>query len=65
MPGKPSPGSVRVEVTRQPAGRADTDFVAVYDQNGKLRVKAGNRLTVPQLDAMNWLVQGVIGSARG
>ena len=52
-------------MTRQPAGRADTDFVAVYDQNGKLRVKAGNRLTVPQLDAMNWLVQGVIGSARG
>ena len=37
----------------------------LHDQNGKLRVKAGNRLTVPQLYAMNWLVQGVIGSAKG
>jgi basic membrane protein A len=37
----------------------------LYDQDGKLRVKAGNRLTVPQLYAMNWLVQGVIGSPKG
>src|SRR5664279_705569 len=29
----------------------------VYDQSGKLRVKAGQRLTVTQLYAINWLVK--------
>ncbi len=37
----------------------------LYDQSGKLRVKAGQRLTVTQLYAMNWLVKGVIGSPKG
>ena len=37
----------------------------LYDQKGKLRVKAGQKLTVKQLYAMNWLVRGVIGSAKG
>jgi basic membrane lipoprotein Med (substrate-binding protein (PBP1-ABC) superfamily) len=37
----------------------------LYDQKGKLRVKKGVRLTVKQLYAMNWLVKGVIGSAKG
>jgi basic membrane protein A and related proteins len=37
----------------------------LYDQTGKLRVKPGVKLTVPQLYAMNWLVKGVIGSAKG
>jgi basic membrane protein A len=37
----------------------------LYDQKGKLRVKKGQRLTVRQLYAMNWLVKGVIGSAKG
>jgi basic membrane protein A len=37
----------------------------LYDQSGKLRVKQGVKLTVPQLYAMNWLVKGVIGSATG
>jgi basic membrane protein A and related proteins len=37
----------------------------LYDQTGKLRVKAGVKLTVPQLYAMSWLVRGVIGSAKG
>ncbi len=37
----------------------------LYDQKGKLRVRAGKRLTVPQLYAQNWLVKGVIGSAKG
>jgi basic membrane protein A len=37
----------------------------LYDQKGKLRVKKGTRLTVKDLYAMNWLVKGVIGSAKG
>jgi basic membrane protein A len=37
----------------------------LYDQSGKLRVKKGQRLTVKDLYAMNWLVKGVIGSAKG
>jgi len=37
----------------------------LYDQKGKLRVRAGKKLTVPQLYAQNWLVKGVIGSAKG
>jgi basic membrane protein A len=37
----------------------------LYDQAGKLRVPAGKRMTVKELYAMNWLVKGVIGSAKG
>lgn len=37
----------------------------LYDQKGKLRLKKGQRLTVKDLYAMNWLVKGVIGSAKG
>ena len=37
----------------------------LYDQKGKLRVPKGKRLTVQDLYAMNWLVKGVIGSAKG
>jgi basic membrane protein A and related proteins len=37
----------------------------LYDQKGKLRVAKGKRLTVKDLYAMNWLVKGVIGSAKG
>jgi basic membrane protein A len=37
----------------------------LYDQKGKLRVKKGQRLTVKDLYKMNWLVKGVIGSAKG
>ena len=37
----------------------------LYDQKGKLRVPAGKKLTVKELYAQNWLVKGVIGSAKG
>ena len=37
----------------------------LYDQSGKLRVPKGQKMTVKQLYAMNWLVKGVIGSAKG
>jgi basic membrane protein A and related proteins len=37
----------------------------LYDQSGKLRVPKGKRLSVKDLYAMNWLVRGVIGSAKG
>jgi basic membrane protein A len=37
----------------------------LYDQTGKLQVPKGKRLTVQQLYGVNWLVRGVIGSAKG
>ncbi len=37
----------------------------LYDQNGKLEVKPGVKLTVNQLYSLNWLVKGVIGSPKG
>jgi basic membrane protein A and related proteins len=37
----------------------------LYDQSGKLRVKAGQRMTVQQLYAVDWLVKGVVGSPKG
>ena len=37
----------------------------LYDQKGNLRLKKGQRLNVKQLYAMNWLVKGVLGSAKG
>jgi basic membrane protein A and related proteins len=37
----------------------------LYDQKGKLKVPKGKRLTIKDLYAMNWLVRGVIGSAKG
>jgi basic membrane lipoprotein Med (substrate-binding protein (PBP1-ABC) superfamily) len=37
----------------------------ITDQNGKVRVKAGHRLTVKELYAVDWLVNGVIGSPKG
>ena len=37
----------------------------LYDQAGKRKVAAGKSLTVNELYAMNWLVKGVVGSAKG
>ena len=37
----------------------------LYDQKGKLRVPAGKTLTVKELYAQDWLVKGMIGSAKG
>ncbi|HEY3181456.1 MAG TPA: hypothetical protein VGJ77_01360, partial [Gaiellaceae bacterium] len=37
----------------------------LYDQKGKLRVKKGQKLTVKDLYAMDWLVKGIVGSAKG
>jgi basic membrane lipoprotein Med (substrate-binding protein (PBP1-ABC) superfamily) len=37
----------------------------VYDQKGKLRIKAGSRASFGDLMTMNYLVKGVIGSPKG
>jgi basic membrane protein A and related proteins len=37
----------------------------LYDQSGKLRLKKGQKMSVKDLYAMNWLVKGVIGSPKG
>src|SRR3954463_7583298 len=37
----------------------------LYDQKGKLRIKNGPPKPVNELYRMNWLVKGIIGSAKG
>jgi basic membrane lipoprotein Med (substrate-binding protein (PBP1-ABC) superfamily) len=37
----------------------------LWDQSGKLRVQKGHVLSIKELYSMNWLVKGVIGSAKG
>ena len=37
----------------------------VYNQAGKLAIPKGKQLTVNQLYSVNWLVKGIIGSAKG
>jgi basic membrane protein A and related proteins len=37
----------------------------LYDQTGKLRVPKGHVMTIKELYSMNWLVKGVVGSAKG
>jgi basic membrane protein A len=36
----------------------------LYDQKGKLRVKRGERLSIEDLYAMDWLVKGMVGSTK-
>ncbi len=47
------------------AGTFDEFTGPLYDQKGKLRVPKGKRMTLKQLLAMDWLVRGTIGSAKG
>ena len=60
--------------TRAQINKVKADMIAgkfyefagpLYDQSGKLRIAKGKRMTVKDLYAMNWLVKGVIGSAKG
>jgi basic membrane protein A len=37
----------------------------IYDQNNKLVVAKGKKLSISQLYSVNWLVKGVIGSPKG
>jgi len=37
----------------------------IYDQSGKLRIKAGHRASFGDLMSMNYLVKGVVGSPKG
>jgi basic membrane protein A len=37
----------------------------VYDQSGKVRIKAGKRPSFNDLYSMNYLVKGVVGSPKG
>src|SRR3954451_6933968 len=37
----------------------------LHDQSGKLRVPAGKKMSVQDLYAMDWLVKGIDGSAKG
>jgi basic membrane protein A len=62
-------GATKARIAAKAAGLKNGSFYEfegpLYDQSGKLRVKKGVRLTVKQLYAMDWLVKGVEGSAKG
>lgn len=47
------------------AGTFDEFTGPLYDQKGKLRVPKGKKMTLKELLAMDWLVKGTIGSAKG
>ncbi len=47
------------------SGRWNEFTGPIYDQKGKLRIKAGARASLADLMSMNWLVKGVIGSPKG
>jgi basic membrane protein A and related proteins len=62
-------GNTKAAIAKKKAALISGDFYEfkgpLYDQAGKLRVPAGKSLSVTDLYAMNWLVKGVIGSAKG
>jgi len=43
-------------------GKYDPFMGPIYDQEGKLRVKAGEKLSDEELQSMQWFVQGVVGT---
>ena len=47
------------------SGKWDEFSGPIYDQKGKLRIKAGARASLADLMSMNYLVKGVIGSPKG
>ncbi len=47
------------------SGKAHEFRGPLYDQSGKLRVPKGKQMTVKELYAMDWLVKGIVGSAKG
>lgn len=59
----------KAEIARMTTRLADGSFYEfegpLHDQQGRLRVPKGERMTVEQLYSMDWLVKGVIGSAKG
>lgn len=67
--GPSVPATVKALIAKKKAELTSGKFYEfegpLYDQNGKLRVPAGKRLTVQDLYSMDWLVKGVIGSPKG
>jgi basic membrane protein A and related proteins len=61
--------STKALIAKKKAGLVKGTFYEfagpLKDQSGKVRVPAGKRMTVKDLYAMDWLVQGVVGSAKG
>jgi len=54
----------RVEQMKDPAVLFDPFTGPINDQDGELRVEAGRRLTVFELNTIDWFVEGVIGKAN-
>jgi len=61
--------ATKAKIAAKRAGLVNGSFYEfegpLYDQKGKLRIKKGHRMTVKELYSMNWLVKGIVGSAKG
>jgi len=67
--GKSVPASVQTQITNKMDALKNGSFYEftgpLKDQSGAVHVPAGKKLTVDELYAMDWFVQGVIGSPKG
>jgi basic membrane protein A len=61
--------ATKAAIAKKKAALVDGSFYEfagpLKDQSGKVRVPAGKKMTVQDLYAMDWLVQGIVGSAKG
>ncbi|MDX6425711.1 MAG: basic rane protein [Gaiellaceae bacterium] len=56
---------IAAEKTKIVSGKWNEFSGPIYDQSGKLRIKAGARASFGDLMSMNYLVKGVVGSPKG
>jgi len=54
----------RIEQMKDPAVLFDPFAGPINDQDGALKIKDGQRLTVFELNTIDWFVEGVIGKAK-
>lgn len=54
----------RIEQMKDPAVLFDPFTGPINDQSGALKIRPGQRLTVFELNTIDWFVEGVIGSAN-
>lgn len=61
--------ATKAAIAKKKAGLVNGTFYEfagpLKDQGGKVRIPAGKKMSVNDLYAMDWLVQGVVGSAKG
>jgi basic membrane lipoprotein Med (substrate-binding protein (PBP1-ABC) superfamily) len=61
--------ATKAAIAKKKAALVDGSFYEfagpLKDQSGKVKLAAGKKMSVQDLYAMDWLVQGIVGSAKG